>query len=68
MISQKIVRLHDIQGIARKRGTDEHGNAWIEDECNDESMTCEICGAEIWSGWTCLDGGEFVCAEHVEYE
>ena len=65
------VKLHDIQGIARKSGTDEHGNQWIEFEVDylaeQEDGECSICGAVLSSGWLCLDGGEEVCAEHVDF-
>jgi len=63
------ITLHDITGFARKGGTDEHGNAWIEFEVDafaeQEPGTCSICEAELESGWMCLDGGEEVCDEHI---
>jgi hypothetical protein len=63
----KVIHLHDIEGFVRKSGIDEHGNAWIEDEVTEDPLECDICGEEIWSGWTCLDGGDFICNEHVEF-
>ncbi|MEK6862325.1 MAG: hypothetical protein AABY07_10270 [Nanoarchaeota archaeon] len=27
---------------------------------------CCICGAELESGWMCLDGGDEVCSEHID--
>jgi len=65
------ITIHDDgMGISRKSGTDEHGNAWIEFEVDafaeQEPGTCSICGAELESGWMCLDGGEEVCDEHVK--
>jgi len=78
------IKLKDITGIARKSGTDEHGNIWVQDEldpfgrdcdcdgeCNPDDCPrfveeCTICGLKIENGWTCLDGGDFVCADHIE--
>ena len=66
------IRLTNMQGIARKSGTDQYGNAWIEFEVDKlaEQTTgeCSICGMTIYSGWLCLDGGEEVCDEHVTHE
>lgn len=63
------ITLKNIEGIARKSGTDEHGNQWIEFEVDAfaEQTTgeCSICGAELESGWLCLDGSEEVCNEHI---
>jgi hypothetical protein len=63
------VTLYDIQGIARKSGTDEHGNMWTEFYTDylaeQEPGECSICGDEIEDGWTCLDGGDVVCYQHV---
>ena len=63
--------LHDVQGIARKSGTDEHGNEWVEFEVDafaeQEPGECSICGETLHDGWMCLDGGEEVCSSHVEY-
>jgi hypothetical protein len=71
-MSQATIKLTNIQGIARKSGTDQDGLAWIEFEVDElaEQTTgeCSICGAEIASGWLCLDGGDEACDEHVEYE
>jgi hypothetical protein len=68
--TEQIVLL-DIQGIARKSGTDANGNEWIQFEVDylaeQEDGTCDICGAVIGEGWTCLDGGEEVCDSHVDW-
>jgi len=65
------IKLTNIEGIARLSGTDEHGNAWIQfevDYLEDELPgECCICGQELESGWFCLDGGDEVCSDHVEY-
>ena len=66
------VVLHDVEGIARKTGVDRHGATWVEFEVDylaeEQPGTCAICGAEIESGWMCLDGGEEICDDHVRYE
>ena len=64
------IRLHDIEGIARLSGTDAAGNKWIQFEVDylaeQQDGECSICSAVVASGWICLDGGDEVCAEHVE--
>lgn len=69
-MTSETIKLHDIEGFARKSGTDEHGCQWIEFEVDylaeQEVGTCSICESEIESGWLCLDGGEEVCSDHVE--
>ena len=64
--------LHDIEGFARKSGTDQYGRRWIEWEMDafagETPGICDICGKEITSGWLCLDGGEEVCDDHVVFE
>jgi hypothetical protein len=66
----EVIRLHNLQGIARKSGTDDHGNFWVEFEVDvfaeQEAGECSICGESIEVGWLCLDGGDEVCDEHVE--
>ena len=66
----RVIRLHDVYGIARLSGTDGDGCTWTQFEVDafaeQESGTCSICGTEISSGWLCGDGGEEVCDEHVE--
>lgn len=68
-MDEKIV-LHDIEGFARKSGTDQHGCQWIEFTVDygalEEDGECCICGATLTSGWLCLDGGDEVCDKHVE--
>jgi hypothetical protein len=65
------IKLSNVAGIARLSGTDENGCYWIEFEVDyfaeQEPGECSICGAELASGWMCLDGGEEVCSEHIEY-
>ena len=55
--------------IARLRGQDELDLSWIEFETDwfagESPANCSICGEEITAGWLCLDGGEEVCASHV---
>lgn len=67
--SRASIKLYNVEGIARLMGNtarDNSGVTLIEDECTDDPMPCDICGKEIWTGWTCLDGGEFYCARHVK--
>lgn len=63
--------LHNIQGFAVKSGVDQHGLAWtqftVDTFVEQEPGECSICGVELWSGWQCLDGGEEVCDEHVDW-
>jgi len=63
------IELHDVAGIAVKQGTDQHGNLWRQFDVDLLAMQlpgyCDICDAEIMSGWLCLDGGEEVCGAHV---
>jgi hypothetical protein len=63
----EIIRLHAVEGIARKSGTDEAGIMWIEVDAFADQWPgeCGICGAEITSGWLCLDGGDEACSDHV---
>jgi hypothetical protein len=65
----KTIKLSNIEGI-RKSGTDEYGNFWTQFEvdyfADQEPGECAICGAEIESGWMCMDGGDEVCDSHVE--
>ncbi len=69
--TQERIKLHDVQGIVRRSGTDEHGNEWVEFEVDtfaeQEPGECSICGETLHDGWVCLDGGEGVCSSHVEY-
>ena len=59
----------DSNCIARLSGQDEYDLSWIEFETDwfagELPGTCSICGEEITAGWLCLDGGEEVCASHV---
>lgn len=68
---QEKIILHDIEGIARLSGTDEHGCNWVQFEVDylaeEEDGECSICGETISSGWLCLDGGDEVCSEHVSF-
>ncbi len=71
-MTQATIRLTNVEGFARKIGTDEHGNRWIEFEVDafaeQSAGECSICGAELESGWMCLDGGEEVCDDHIDFE
>jgi hypothetical protein len=69
--TMETIRLYNVVGFARKSGTDDHGSEWLEFEVDgfaeQEPGMCSICGAEIESGWMCLDDGQEVCDQHVEY-
>lgn len=69
--TQEQILLHDVDGISRLSGTDAHGNTWVTFEVDgfaeQVNGECEICGAELDSGWRCLDGGAEVCDRHVEF-
>lgn len=64
------IRLSEVTGIAKRTGTDEHGNSWTEFSVDYFALQsegeCSICGETLSEGWLCLDGGEEVCDEHVE--
>jgi len=68
---EEIIKLRDIQGIARLSGTDENGNVWTQFEVDymaeQEDGECCICGARLETGWLCSDGGDEVCNKHVEW-
>lgn len=68
----EMITLDKVQGISRLSGTDEHGNTWVEFEVDyqaeQETGECCICGAELEAGWLCMDGGDEVCSDHVEYD
>lgn len=55
------------EGFARKYGNDDYGAAWTESDAPDDGSAsdCAVCGAAVYSGWQCLDGGEVVCSSHV---
>ena len=59
----------DSNCIARLSGQDEYDLNWIEFETDwfagENPANCSICGEEITAGWLCLDGGEEVCATHI---
>ena len=65
------IKLHNIEGIARLSGEDKNGNKWLQFEVDylagQEDGKCSICGAALPQGWMCLDGGEEVCTNHIEY-
>ncbi len=64
------IKLHDIEGISLLSGTDDSGCTWTQFEVDyfaeQEDGECSLCGAALSSGWMCLDGGEEVCADHIE--
>jgi hypothetical protein len=70
-MSERIV-LHNVEGIARKSGTDPNGCQWVQFEVDylaeQEEGECCICGRTLTAGWLCLDGGDEVCDEHVEIQ
>ncbi len=45
-MSQETIRLHNLQGFARKSGTDDSGNAWIEFELDAYAIDCDCDGPE----------------------
>jgi len=67
----KMIKLTNIEGIARLSGTAENGASWIQFEVDylaeQTEGECAICGETLVSGWMCLDGGEEVCSSHIEY-
>lgn len=71
-VEDEKITLHDIEGIARKSGTDDDGNKWVQFEvdalADQEPGECSICGDDLESGWMCLDGGEEICDEHVDLD
>ena len=71
-VEYETIRLHDMQGFARKSGTDDSGSEWIEFEsdafADQLPGKCDICSDEIYSGWLCLDGGDEVCDSHIDYD
>jgi len=66
-----MIKLTNIEGISRLSGTDDQGNAWIQFEVDylaeQTDGECHICREPLASGWMCLDGGEEVCSDHVEF-
>ncbi len=71
MKTQETIKLHGIQGFAKKSGIDKDGNNWVEFEVDylaeQEDGECSICGTPLSAGWMCLDGGEEVCSEHITF-
>jgi hypothetical protein len=61
--------LRNLEGSARKTGTDQHWCVWTEFRVDylaeQEDGECCICGRTLSAGWVCLDGAEEVCDEHV---
>jgi hypothetical protein len=67
----RVIQLHDLDGVDTFTGTDDDGCVWtqfvVDAKAEQEPGTCAICGATLHSGWMNLDnGGEEVCAEHIE--
>lgn len=71
MVKDDKVLLHNVEGISRLSGTDQNGCQWVQFEVDhlaeQEDGECSICDKTIGSGWTCLDGGEEVCDDHVTF-
>lgn len=67
----EVIVLTSLTGFARKNGTDENGNEWIQFYVDylagEEAGECSICGAELDAGWMCLDDGDEVCDSHIRY-
>lgn len=63
------ITLTNVEGIARKSGTDQNGANWIQFDVDtlaeQQPGKCDICGRNIMHGWLCLDGGDEVCNRHV---
>ncbi|HOF87191.1 MAG TPA: hypothetical protein PLZ36_03665, partial [Armatimonadota bacterium] len=66
----RVIRLHDVEGIAKLAGVDDDGLHWVQFEIDEfagqEPGICGICSATLQSGWLCGDGGEEVCDRHVQ--
>jgi len=64
-----IVITLDDGGIVRQSGKDQYGRAWVDFEVDtfagEDTGRCVECGAEIDSGWLCLDGGDEACVDCV---
>jgi hypothetical protein len=68
-MADETIYLHNVEGVARKAGADQHNCNWIEFEVDSgaeqEDGACCVCGKTMSSRWMCLDGGDEVCDEHV---
>ena len=66
------ITLTNIEGIARLSGTDTDGNKWIQFEVDyfaaQPDRICVICGADLPTGWMCLEGGDEVGSTHISIE
>lgn len=66
----KIV-LHDIRGSSLLSGVDDNGNTWIQFRVDafagEDNGECELCGAEISSGWLCMSDSTEICDDHVQF-
>jgi hypothetical protein len=70
---QEVIELVDGGGISRRFGTDAQGTTWVEWVMDafacEEPGECAICGrGDLEHTFTCLDGGEEVCPEHIVWK
>lgn len=72
MSKEIVITLHNIQGISKLSGTDQHGLTWTQFEVDylaeQEDGECVECHDTLSSGWMCMDGGDELCAEHVLFD
>lgn len=72
-MTDNMIILHDVQGISRKSGVDQHNCTWTEFEVDylaeQEDGECSICHERLSNGWMCMEqAGKEVCTDHVVYE
>jgi hypothetical protein len=55
------------KGYGRSSGEDAEGNAWTDTDGNEDGTPedCAECGAAVYAGWLCMDGGDVICSAHV---
>ena len=66
------IQLSNVEGMGILSGTDQNGNVWTQFQVDylAEQLDgeCSECGATISEGWLCMDGGEELCNNHVQFE